>query len=198
MAGTTSAGLPLIYDTDVIDGASTISALSNRATGHVRTLASVGGATQLYVDPFVAPGSTNKFIIGKVTSADTIDVSSNYAGTQLQKNTTYGKIGLPAGCTALAWGFAQYSSSPSVTYAFGIGYHTNVAATVPVTTDTLELLFGEGTSGMFRTSTVGPFVITNDSSQTRWYSLFGRAATAPTPGKAAFGMMLLNGPNFSH
>ena len=198
MAGTTSAGLPLIYDTDPIDGAGAISALSNRVTGHVRTLASVGGVVQLYVDTFVAPGSTNKFIIGKVASADTLDVSSNYAGSQLQKNTTYGKIGLPAHCTALAWGFAQYASSPSVTYAFGIGYHTNVAATVPVAGDVLELLFGEGTTGMFRTSTVGPFVVTNDSSQTRWYSLFGRAATEPTPQKAAFGMMLLNGPNFSN
>lgn len=198
MAGTTSAGLPLVYDTDVIDGASTISALSNRVTGHVRTLASVGSVVQLYVDTFVELGTTNKFLIGKVASADAIDISSNYAGTQLKKNTTYGKIGLGAHCTALAWGFVQYSSNPSVTCAFGIGYHTNVAATVPVTTDTLELLFGEGTSGMFRTQGVGPFVVSNDSSQTRWYSLFGRAATAPIPGKAAFGMMLLNGPNFSN
>lgn len=194
MAGYTPLGIPTYDATDPIQGSNQMSAISESVDNLIAQTQTVGVAAFLdgLTNSAQTTSSTNRFVGGMVTG-----YTAQHSGASYPVPSTtlsYGKILLPPGYTALAWGQVTVAGNDG-TIACGVGYHTNVAATVP----TANAVSGETLTyvgpAQYGNVQCAPCLVTNTGSTSRYYGLYVRSSSGATIQDATFGMIFLTIPN---
>lgn len=194
MAGYTTLGIPTYGDADPIQGGDQMTAIATAVNSLLSKTQTVGVAAFLdgLADGEKSTSSTNQF-----TGHATTGYTSAHSGAEIlvpTTNLTYGKILLPAGYTALAWGQATVAGNDGAV-ACGIGYHTNVAATVPTSTGVIGETLTYVGPAQYGNVMCAPSLVTNTGSTSRYYGLYIRSSSGATIQNARFGMIFLTIPN---